>query len=299
MLQSRLKGDKIKPLNATYERMKHLNIDELIKFHLVFDDLKFEGAYYDVFEAIECEILANFKSLMPRFYFANDTDKAVKKALIKLANGDRKRLSIHKVLPQTLAKKVYAELFSKDFLLIEKSRETQPIKKKHQQLKKVERRYKKDDKVHFNSHFSRFWFKFIEPNLSLLKSGDNKKLMQIIKSEFDEYASLGFEILSGELIAKEFGIDKILFTSFWQRGLEVDILFKFKDKIIIGEAKYKERKVCKNVLNLMLYKCDKLGIKPDIIAIFSKSGFSNELKNLKDDRIRLYGLSEFERLLNG
>lgn len=278
--------------------MKHLDIEELIKFHFVFDEFMLNGAYYDVFEAIEHEILDDYKALMPRFYFESDVDNAIKIALIKLARSDRKRFRIHKILPQTIANKVYATLLQKEFLLVEKSRE-QPTKRyKNQSLKKSERRYKIEDKIHFSSHFSRFWFRFIEPNLEALKSGKKDEILALIRAGFDEYASLGYEMLCGELMAKKFGIRGILLSSFWKKDVEIDMLFKIEDKIIVGEAKYKERKVCKNVLNLLLYKCDKLGIAPDIIALFSKSGFSKELLSLKDERVRLYEIKDFEELIN-
>lgn len=278
--------------------MKHLDIEELIKFHFVFDEFMLNGAYYDVFEAIEHEILDDYKALMPRFYFESDVDNAIKIALIKLARSDRKRFRVHKILPQTIANKVYVTLLQKEFLLIEKSRE-QPIKRqKSQNLKKSERRYKIEDKIHFSSHFSRFWFRFIEPNLEALKSGKKDEILALIRAGFDEYASLGYEMLCGELMAKKFGIQGILLSSFWKKDVEIDMLFKIDDKIIVGEAKYKERKVCKNVLNLLLYKCAKLGIAPDIIALFSKRGFSKELLSLKDERVRLYEIKDFEELIN-
>ncbi|MBE3021541.1 ATPase [Campylobacter sp. RM13119] len=277
--------------------MKHLEIDELIKFHLVFDDFELKGSYYDVFEAIESEILKNYKNFMARFYFQSDREQAIKSALIKLARSDRKKFNILKILPKNLANKVYAELFKKDFLFVEKSRE-EPVKRiKHQSLKKSERRYKIEDKMHFSSHFSRFWFRFIEPNLELLKNGDEKKLLEIIKSEFDQYASLGFELLCGELMAKILGI-KDHIDSFWKKRIEIDIFLQFNDKLVVGEAKYKERKICKNILNLLLYKCKKLDINPDIIMLFSRNGFSKELRELKDERVRLYEIKDFERLLN-
>lgn len=278
--------------------MKHLDIEELIKFHFVFDEFMLNGAYYDVFEAIEHEILDDYKALMPRFYFESDVDNAIKTALIKLARSDRKRFRVHKILPQTIANKVYATLLQKEFLLIEKSREQPAKRQKNQNLKKSERRYRVEDKIHFSSHFSRFWFRFIEPNLEALKSGKKDEILALIRAGFDEYASLGYEMLCGELMAKKFGIQGILLSSFWKKDVEIDMLFKIDDKIIVGEAKYKERKVCKNVLNLLLYKCAKLGIAPDIIALFSKSGFSKELLSLKDERVRLYEIKDFEELIN-
>ena len=41
---------------------------QLIYFHLVFDALKFEANYYDIFEAIEKEILDKFELLWMKFY---------------------------------------------------------------------------------------------------------------------------------------------------------------------------------------------------------------------------------------
>ena len=277
--------------------MKHLGIAEVIKFHLVFDDFLLKGSYYDVFEAIRAEILDDYKNLMARFYFDEDSDEAIKMALIKLARSDRKKFSVNKILPQSMANRVYAKLFSKDFLVLEKSQEKPRVKNKRQILKKSERAYKIEDKIHFNSHFSRFWFRFIEPNLSLLKEGRSEEILELIRREFDEYASLGFELLSGELMAKKLGFNGILLSSFWSKNIELDMLFSINGKIIVGEAKYKERKICKNVLNLVLHKCERLGIKPDIIALFSKSGFSNELLGLKDERLRLYEIKDYEELL--
>ncbi|WP_103621166.1 DUF234 domain-containing protein [Campylobacter concisus] len=277
--------------------MKHLGIAEVIKFHLVFDDFLLKGSYYDVFEAIRAEILDDYKNLMARFYFDEDSDEAIKMALIKLARSDRKKFSVNKILPQSMANRVYAKLFSKDFLVLEKSKEKPRVKNKRQILKKSERAYKIEDKIHFNSHFSRFWFRFIEPNLSLLKEGRSEEILELIRREFDEYASLGFELLSGELMAKKLGLDGILLSSFWSKNIELDMLFSINGKIIVGEAKYKERKICKNVLNLVLHKCERLGIKPDIVALFSKSGFSNELLGLKDERLRLYEIKDYEELL--
>ena len=91
--------------------MKHLGIAEVIKFHLVFDDFLLKGSYYDVFEAIRAEILDDYKNLMARFYFDEDSDEAIKMALIKLARSDRKKFSVNKILPQSMTNRVYARIF--------------------------------------------------------------------------------------------------------------------------------------------------------------------------------------------
>lgn len=276
--------------------MPHLDISELIKFHFVFDELEILGDYDDVFKAIEREILLNFKALMPKFYFSSPDESAIKTALIKLARSDRKRFNICKILPRTLANRVYRELFSKDFLIIEKSREQAKKRNKHEKIKKNQK-YQIEDKIHFNSHFSRFWFRFIEPNLALLKEDKFNEVLSQIRAEFDEYASVAFEILCAELMAKFWGISRNLISSFWQKNIEIDMLFYVDDKLIVSEAKFKEHKMCKNVLNLLKHKCEKLGLKPDIIVLFSKSGFSGELLSLKSENLMLFELDDFKRLI--
>lgn len=269
-----------------------MSIDELIKFHLVFDTLDIEKSYDDIFEAIENEILAKYQEF--RFGFDSDT----KKALMKFAKNDRKKYSINRYLPHYKATRIVNELLESGFLELELSREQKPTPKhKHEKLPKRLRRYVIHDKVNFSSHFTRFWFRFIEPNLALLELGKSDILLDIIKDDFDNYLSLGFEMLSQEVLAKKFNLNLEDVYSFWTKELEMDILTKFDDKFIVGEVKYKGRKVCKSVLNLINARCEKLGIEPDIITIFSRSGYSKELRNVKDKNLLLFGLDDFKILV--
>ena len=141
-------------------------------------------------------------------------------------------------------------------------------------------------------------FRFVEPNLPLLENEEFKIVLEKIKDDFDNYLSLGFEMLSHELLAKKFDLEIGYVYSFWTKEFEMDVLTKFKGKFIVGEVKYKERKVCKNMLNLINLKCDKIGIKPDIIALFSKSGYSKELLSLKSKNLLLFELNDFKALTN-
>ncbi|MSN96554.1 ATPase, partial [Campylobacter sp. FMV-PI01] len=112
------------------------------------------------------------------------------------------------------------------------------------------------------------------------------------------YSSLGFEMLSYELLSKKLNLNLNEIYSFWTNELEIDVFAKFNDKFIVGEVKYKDRKICKNILNLINTKCQKLGISPDIIALFSKSGFSKELLNLKSENLLLFDLNDFKSLID-
>ena len=53
-----------------------------------------------------------------------------------------------------------------------------------------------------NDNFFRFWFKFINPNLSDIEGGDKEKVINIIKSELNSFVGKSFEN-----ICKEFLID--------------------------------------------------------------------------------------------
>lgn len=66
---------------------------------------------------------------------------------------------------------------------------------------------------------------------------------------------------------------------------------------ILGECKYKDRTVCKNELTKLKMKAAESGIKVDVYALFSKSGFSKELLSMQDDNLLLFDLGDLEVLL--
>ncbi|WP_236861299.1 DUF234 domain-containing protein [Campylobacter sp. RM16192] len=218
---------------------------------------------------------------------------------MRLAKSDRKRFNIHKIFSQQVAKRVYKELFERELISVEKSLE-KPIKApKGQLLKKHLRRHQVEDKIRFSDNFTRFWFRFIEPNLSLLEEAKFDNVMRDIRANFDDYASFGFELVCRELLAHKFDVEFDRVSSLWTREVEIDLFLKINEQIIVGEAKFKEHKICKNVLNLLAKKCSRLQLEPYKFALFSKSGFSKELERLKDERVMLFDMKDFEELING
>lgn len=217
---------------------------------------------------------------------------------MKFAKSDRKKLGINKILPRFKAQKITTYLLNLKFITLEKSHEIKPKPiRKNEKLKKELRRYVVHDKIHFKNNFSRFWFRFIEPNLKDIQNKNYEIVMQKIKDDFDHFCSLGFELLSAKLLCKKLNINGGI-SSFWNKELEIDLYFKSENLTIVGECKYKQRKICKNVINLLLAKCQKADIKPDFIALFSKNGFSNELLNNKNPQILLFELEDFKALLS-
>ncbi len=67
-------------------------------------------------------------------------------------------------------------------------------------------------------------------------------------------------------------------------------------KVILGECKYKDRKVCKNELTKLKVKALESNINVDVYALFSKSGFSNELLQTQDEDLLLFDLNDLKAL---
>lgn len=286
-------------LKDTAKSFEYLDISELLKFHFVFDEIPINSHYDDVFEAIKFEILLKFEHFERMFNFNSLYQIEIKKALMKFAKSDRKKIGITKILPRFKAKIVLDELIKAQFLKIEPSHE-KPLKKtrKNEKLPRELRRYKISDKVKFKSNFARFWFRFIEPDITLLKNGKISVVLEKIKNDFENYASFGFEILSRELIAKYFNLPNSVVSSFWNKEIEIDIYARVENFCVVGECKYKNRKICKNVLNLLDFKCQKAEISPNFRVLFSYSGFSEELLNIKDPKLLLFDAKDFKVLLD-
>ncbi len=177
----------------------------------------------------------------------------------------------------------------------EYSRE-KPIKKSHpkQKLKKNLRKYRISHKIRFEKPFFRFWFRYIEPNINDLEENNFEKVLKLIQSDFENFVSLTYEELSNELIKDRF--TNILSTgSYWDIKIELDILTALEDgKIVVGECKWKNSKICKKTLTSLQKKCKVANIEADFFALFSKSGFSNELLKNRDKNILLFDLEDLK-----
>lgn len=292
-------------LRETYQCFPYLDIQELIEFHAVFDG--FESPFCiepkeTLFETINTSILQSYLSLKDLFLYSDDPQmqEAMENALIRLARGDRKSHSIYKKenIPQPRGKLIYKELYEQGIIQKEESRE-EPLRDYPGQLIKKElRRYQIEHKIHFSDEITRFWFTFIAPNSALLEAGDSAPVLTQIEQEFEKYVSLTFETLSEALIIKTLEEHDILRSgSYWGRNIEIDLLLESADDLVIaGESKWKNHKVCKNVLNSLQKKCERANLNVTHFALFSKSGFSKELEERKDDSVLLFSLNDFERL---
>jgi len=214
--------------------------------------------------------------------------------LTGIAMGDGKTHTAYKRAntSQEVGDKAIAELCELGIIRLEKS-------------KKIFTSWAEDDatkisnKLYFTSPFLRFWFAFISPLFKGIKEGDYKEVRERFLNRESEFTNLTFEQLSQELLKLSFKDDKIVeCSSYWDNDIELEIYAKTESgKIIAGTCKYTNTKIKKSELTKLQEKCEKAKIKADIFVIFSKRGFSNELKSLKNENLKLFTVKSFKKLV--
>jgi len=290
-------------LGKFHKKFPFLNIEETIEFYSVFEGypfLNFINFDDDLITCIEKNIIQRIDEL--KVYFVYDEDilfqKDLESILIRLAIGDRKSYTVYKKenISQVRGRAIYKSLFQKNIIKKERSRESPLREYKGQLIKKSLRNYTVQDKIHFSSNFTRFWFKFIAP--SIKNSLHTDDIIQNIINNIESFISLSFEELSNELLLNKYKEEDIIsYGSYWDKNIEIDLLVEKKDgTVTAGEAKWKNHRICKNILNKLQDKCLKGNLEANYFALFSKSGFSKELKANKDKKVLLFELKDFEEL---
>lgn len=255
----------------------------------------------DLDEVIMHQVLLNvnaFEALVSPSYLLEAPYRTL---LIAVARGDGKLLNVFRRarVNETTGGELLSELCDLGILEIEASREN-PLKTyPKQKIKKQLRSYRIQSKARFKIPFLRFWFGFVEPYKRDIAQGKTQDFLENFRRHQDRCISLSFEQLSNDLLVLYFDEKDPLISrgSFWDRYSEFDLLSLSRSKkIILGECKYKGRKVCKNELNKLKEKAAQSGIPVDIYALFSKNGFSNELMQSTEPNLLLFELEDFRRL---
>lgn len=268
-----------------------LKLDELVNFYSVFDGSGIENFYPSLFESIENLLLKNYFEFKNKF----NLDPLSSYALTLLAKNSRKRYSIHRKIHHFKALNIIHKLLDLGILKLEKSKELKIIKNKKQKLKKELRTYTIQDKIIFKDHFTRFFFRFLKPNENLILEGKFDKILTEIKENFEHYQSFCFEQLCREFLEKKFNINPV--QSYWDKDLELDLYYKDENFCLLGEVKFKNKKICKNILNQLQNKAKSLNLIPNYYILFSKNGFSKEFEKIYERNLLLFDLSDFKILL--
>ncbi|MFK5938163.1 MAG: DUF234 domain-containing protein [Sulfurimonas sp.] len=158
---------------------------------------------------------------------------------------------------------------------------------------------KVDNKLFYTTPFMRFWFAFVSPLFKGIRDGDYKEIKTRFLNRESEFVQLTFVELSHELLKRNFQDDKIVeIGTYWDRNIELDIYAKTASgKTVVGSCKYSNAKVKKSELSKLQEICTTAKIEADIFVLVSKKGFSNELKSLKSESLKLFTIKNFKSLV--
>jgi len=236
----------------------------------------------DVFSMVESNFVQNFTKFQTLVSPSYLLESPYREILMAVARGDGKLYSVLRKakVSEALGEKIVQELVDLNVLKVEASRETPLRSHPKHKLKKEQRSYRVQDKLRFVQPFMRFWFGFVTYYKKDLALGKGDAFLKNFEKHYERLRSLVYEQLCDALLIQHFEEHNMIVDSgsFWNINSEFDILAVSQDKkIILGECKYKDRKVCKNELTKLKAKAVESGINVDVYALFSKSGFSNEL----------------------
>jgi len=284
----------------------HLSIEQSVEYFSILGGIE-DSLELDYFETVFDMVRSNFvehyrkyESLLSPSYLLESPYQNV---LVAAARGDGKYYTVLKKakLSESAGEKIIDELIGLGVLRIEYSREI-PLKSyPKQKLKKELRRYRIQDKLRFVDPFIRFWFGFVAPYRKELIQKKSERFLENFGNHYERLRTLVYEQLCDALLVQHYEkrTPLIAHGSYWDQHTEFDILAVTESKqTILGECKYKERKICKSELTKLKAKALQSGIRVDTYALFSKSGFSNELHTLQDESLLLYDLGHLQALLN-
>lgn len=161
---------------------------------------------------------------------------------------------------------------------------------------------KNDKRYHISDLYLRFAYTFIEPNISLITSLENKAKTYVLNERYNEYLGFIYEeiirdslfdlALENKLNFMPLNVGKwwgnVMLNGKWIES-EIDVVGTNKDNVVFGECKYRNKKMGIKELDNLKYKANfilKEGQKATFL-LASENGFTNELLDLKDDDLLL------------
>ena len=155
-------------------------------------------------------------------------------------------------------------------------------------------------KILFRTPFLRFWFAFISPIFKGIRDGKFEEFHLEFENRKTELFQTTFEQLAREFIKVQFKDENRVsqLGSYWDNNITIDLVAKTNSgELIGGSCKYTNNKLKKSVLTTLQSNLKKVKLPVDTIVLFAKNGFSNELKSLKNENLRLYTTKSFKALI--
>ncbi|QKG29812.1 ATP-binding protein [Campylobacter sp. RM16187] len=238
----------------------------------------------DIFNSIETNILNPNGYLYnePQFILQNEVNEPITyfSILEAIANGEHKIGNIAGKLNKNvqnitsfISKLMELDIIYKDVPITESN----PLKSKK-------------GLYFIKDNFFRFWFSYVLPYKSQLEIGNTNYVLNILKENFNSFISPIYEKLALRYMMNNYSLIKC--GRWWDKDTEIDIVGIAQDYLIAAECKYSNKKVGIDVLKDLQEKSKKIDSNLPIkhFFIFSKSGFTDELKKLKGDEVVLVEL---------
>ncbi|NKQ40411.1 MAG: DUF234 domain-containing protein [Sulfurovum sp.] len=288
-----------------YNKFPFLKIDTLIEYFALYGGVEKDvglNLFEDIELSSEINFIQNFNATRLLIKPSYLIEAPYAEILIAVARGDGRVSNIcsRTKIGESVGNGIISKLVDCGILTVEDSRQA-PLKTHPKQLlPRHLRGYKIESKVRFVKPFYHFWFAFVEPYRIALLQRNGVSFINNLQEHKERVYSLLFEQLSNLLLEQYFSESDPLLSqgSFWDHHSEFDLLSLTRSgKVILGECKYTSRKVTKKELNKLKDKAKQSSIIVDSYALFSKSGFSNELLGINDKNLLLFELDDFKDLL--
>ncbi len=269
------------------------------------DDLEKAIEYFTVFggmgwtvdlsrpldELIEEKVLKNYRYIHGDIAKITQSNKTHHAILSAVASGDRREYSAFRRAGASReeGEESVGFLIKSGLLVRDISQET-PL----DETEEV------SDKLLFTQPFMRFWFAAISPYYKGIKEGDFKEVKSRFQNRQQEFSALIYERLVMELINKSFKDDPLeSIGSYWDKKSEIEILAMTKSgKSVAGTIKLTKSKAKKSELTNLKEKCSEAKLKAETFVVFSRNGFSNELKKEKSANVKLFALKNLKSLVD-
>lgn len=235
----------------------------------------------DIFKNIEKNILNPNSYLYnePQFILQNEVNEPITyfSILETIANGEHKIGNIAGNLGKNvqnitsfISKLIELDIIYKDVPITE----TNPLKSKK-------------GLYFIKDNFFRFWFSYVLPYKSQLEMGNTNFVLKKIKENFHGFVSPVYENLAISYMLKKYDLFKC--GRWWDKNEEIDAVGIGEDFLIVAECKYSNKKVGLDILQDLQKKAKKIDSELPIkhYILFSKSGFTEELKKLHNEEIVL------------
>ncbi|AXH14838.1 DUF234 domain-containing protein [Malaciobacter mytili LMG 24559] len=264
-----------------------------VKYFTIFGglDIKIDTSK-PLLELIETHILKKYEELKREIHTLTGGYSVDHALLSAIALGDRRTNSSFKRAHISFEEgmKCVENLLDRDIIEIESSSQFLLDRRNDKKIAK---------KLLFTTPFLRFWFAFVSPIYKGIKSKDYKEFYKRYENRKDGFEEFIFEELCLEFLDEVYKEDKLKnIGKYWDENITINLVAKTSNnKIIAANCKYTNSKLKKKDLNKLIEDCKDIKLDAQIFILFSKSGFVNELKMLKNENLRLFTEKSLKALI--